>query len=180
MTQQEWDKCDRGDLMLGIIRQSIWVEDCVAGQAHKKLILACCACARLVLHLVPESDLGPLECLVTAESYAIGKKNLCDLGYAKLTATMASNSAKKKAYSNQDDVDLAIAYSAYGYAADAAACAADAINYASDVALYASWAHCTYDARMDMLAECAKVIRRFYPEVPTHETRNPKPTHNRP
>lgn len=56
-----WRECDRGNWLL-------WAAD-RAGADRRKLVVAAAACARLVVHLVPDGDERPLRAIEAAEDW---------------------------------------------------------------------------------------------------------------
>ena len=111
-----WRTCTRGDWMLWLAAR--------AGIDRKKIVLAACACARLVLQFLPTDELRPLTAIETAERWARGKATLDEVNIAANAAAYAANAANAAAYA---------AYAAYAaeYAAYAAAYAANAANAAN-------------------------------------------------
>jgi len=107
-----WAKCVRGDWMM-------WIAAKCAGKrgskAHRSVVLASCACARLSLPHVRAGENRPLKTIDLAERWANGDDSIsiADLRYAADAADAAA------AYDAADDA--AAAYAAAGAAAGAAA-----------------------------------------------------------
>jgi len=170
--QTAWDECERGDWML-------WYAGMLSGppesEGRKPLVLAACACARLVLPYVPEGETRPLQAIETAERWANGEALIRDVrkdyaaAYdASADAAAAAYDASADAYAYADAAAANAAAAADAYAADAAAY--DAAAYAAyDAAAYAAYADAAdaaYDARWSALKQCADIVRKFYPLVP--------------
>jgi len=146
--QAAWRACERGDWML-------WLLGKLSGEpgsdARRKLVLAACACARLSLEYVPKGEDRPRKTIETAEAWAKYRRGV-----------------------TLDDVRKAVAaaYAAYAaaYAAYAADNAAKAAAYAADAADNAAYAAAKAAAnanvRVETLAKCAVIVRKFYPRAP--------------
>ena len=120
--------------------------------ARRPLVLAACACARLVLSYVEPHELRPLAAIETAEAWARGGENA-----PRLYQVMASAYA---AYAAAADTTTA------AYAAAAATTAAYTAAAATTAAYTAAAAANAADARTKILSQCADIVRGFYPEVP--------------
>ena len=137
-----WAECECGDWML-------WLLGRLSGEpgsdARRRLVLAACACARLVLHLVPDGEDRPRVAIETAERWARGENGV-----------------------SLDDVRRA----AYDFYASSSA-AAPAAFYASASAFYSSVdavSDCAAAAaREPTLSRCADIVREHYPEPPVLE-----------
>ena len=71
---EAWAACERGDWMLWLIgRANAAPPDSVARQ---QLVLAACACARLVLSHVTAGEQRPLRAIETAERWANGEEGV--------------------------------------------------------------------------------------------------------
>jgi len=107
------------------------------GVMHRRLVLAACACARLTLHHVRPGYDRPRIAIETAEAWARGGAGAPTLDRVKDAAAAAS-----------------------AYAAYAAAAASAYAAYASAYAAYAAY------ARASTLAQCADIVRGFFPRPP--------------
>ena len=139
-----WAVCERGDWML-------WLAGKLSGPpdnpSRKRLVLAACECARLVLVHVPAGEDRPRIAIETAERWARGEAGvtLADVRAAYADAHVA----------------------AYAYAAAAHAA------YAAIYAAYATTAADAADAtRTRMFPTCADIVRRHYPTPPIKEVAN--------
>jgi len=116
--------------------------------SRQRLVLASCACARTVLHLVPEGEHRPRIAIETAERWTRGEATLEEVQLAAANAAnaayavdaaanayYAANAAYAAAYAAN-----AAAYVAYvADVADAADTAADAAYYAAVATDYAAY-----------------------------------------
>jgi hypothetical protein len=123
--EQLWAQCERADWLL-------WYAARV-GVDRRAIVRAACACARTVLHLVPEGEERPLSAIETAEAWCDGRATTEQVRYARLAASAAAYAAYADA-----DADAV-------YAADAAAAYADA------------------DADADASAERTRLVRELIP-----------------
>ena len=135
-----WKSCKRGDWML-------WLAGKLCGEkgssAHRAVVLAACACARLSLKYVPKGEKCPLAAIETAERWARGEDGVTlDMVRAAHAAAYAYTAAYA-AYAAAED-----AYAA-AYAAYAAAYAATAADAAEDAAAAST------------LAGCASIVRKM-------------------
>lgn len=141
-----WRACERGDWMLWLLGK---LSGKPGGEGRKRLVLACCDCAELVLAHVPAGEERPRKAIETARSWARGEGATLD------DVRRAADAAYP-------------AYPAYAAAAaDAAAAAADAAVYAAypaDAAGAAAAAAAA--ARESTLSRCADIVRTHYPEPP--------------
>ena len=120
---------------------------CVTLSDRKLLVLAACACARLALPHVLAGELRPLHAIETAEHWARDENGVTLEDVRK--ARNAANATYDAAY--------AAAHAAHAYAADAhAAYAANAADAAA--------------ARSKTLAQCADIVRQYYPKPPEKVT----------
>jgi len=130
-------------------------------EGRKPLTLAACACARLALKRVPKGENRPRRVIVTAERWARGKATLDEVRMA--AADAAADAAYDAAYAD------AAAYAAAGQVmhrdADAAAYAAYAAYAAADAA-YADAYYADAARATSTRAECADIVRKFYPRCP--------------
>ena len=203
--QEAWESCERGDWMLWLLGKLSGIKRKNSGIKRKKLVLATCGCARLVLAFVREGENRPRICIETAEKWARGKVTLQEVKESKAATTAAYAAAAAYAADAYaaDAADAAAATTAAAYAAATAAYAADAA-YATDAAAYAAttaayaayaaayaasaayaayaadaayaayaadaadaaYADATATVRAKALADCADVIRKFYPQAP--------------
>ena len=128
---EAWDSCERADWLL-------WL---VARTSRRELVtLAACACARTVLHLVPEGEERPRLAIETAEAWTRCEATTDEVRKATDDAYYAS-----RAYSNAAYYAAVAAYNASRACSDAAHYAASADAYyaadASDAAYYAAVAY---------------------------------------
>ena len=91
-----WSKCDRGDWMLWFAGKRSGEPE---GNGRKKLVLACCECARLALPYATSPTV--LACIETAEAWAHGKATIEQVWEAKIAAATAYAAAAN------DDAELA-------------------------------------------------------------------------
>jgi len=160
---QAWDDCERGDWLLWLCAK--------AGVDKKKIVLAACGCARLVLHLVAEDEPRPRLAIETAEAWCRGEATIHDVKAAYAAAYAASAyaayadaayAAAYAAYAAYAGADAAAAYAAFADAAYAdAAYAAYADAAFADAATYAAYADADADARRIMQRKCGEVVREF-------------------
>jgi hypothetical protein len=148
---EAWGKCERGDWML-------WLIGKLSGESgsdeRKRLVLAACECARLALPFVQKGETRPLTAIETAEKWARGEEGITlEQVRAAASAAYAADAA--------DAAYAADAASAAAYAAAAASAAAYAAAAASAAASAADAAQ-----RKEVLATCADIVRRHYPEPP--------------
>lgn len=142
---EAWAVCPRGDWML-------WLAGKFAGEpwskGRKRLVLAACECARLSLPYT--QDVRVLRCIETAERWARGEATREELIEARQRAlTSASAYAASAATAAATAAAATAAAAASAYAASASAASASAAS-----------------ARDKVLAECADIVRRHYPEPP--------------
>ena len=150
----------------------------VGSDSRRKLVLVATECARLAWPHVRERDRKVvLKCYETCEAYGRGDSAVTlemvrDASYAaNANASYAANAANAAAYA-ANAVDAAYAANAAN-AANAAAYAA----YAANAAAYAAYAANAVDAayaanavdaaRSKTLRDCADIVRKHYPVVPT-------------
>jgi hypothetical protein len=124
----------------------------------KQVVLAACACARTVLHLVPQGEARPGLAIAAAERWCRGEEISTDevrvAAAAAYSAAVASSPAAAYAA-------YAAAYAAYSSAASAAvSCsAASAASYAASAAAYSAAAA----SRTAQLATLASIVRGIIP-----------------
>jgi hypothetical protein len=138
-----WNVCERGDWLLW------WMGRTRGGDSEsperRKLVLAACQCARLVLPYVKAGELRPLlRAIETTERWA-GQE-------AGVTLNDVRNAA--------DAASAAASAASYAAAASAAASAASAASYAAYAAYAASYAN----NREATLKQCADIVRATYPK----------------
>ena len=142
--ESAWAACVRGDWML-------WLCGKLSGppgsDGRRTLVACACECSRLSLPIFEKrypNDMRPRICLDVAERWARGEATIEELREARAAA-------------------YATAYAtAYAYAAAAADTYADT---AAAAAAYAT-AAAAADARSRVLATCADIVRRHYPQPP--------------
>ena len=138
-----WKTCKRGDWLLWIAAKLAWRQGGQGSPAHRAVVLAACACARLALPSWDKryrNDRRVLDCIETTERWARGEAGVTleDVRKARAAAAVAAYAA------------AAYAYAAAAAAADAAAAAAAARSLA--------------------LAQCADIVRKMIP-MPTMVTK---------
>jgi hypothetical protein len=155
-----WRECQRGDWMLWLLGR---LSSKPESADRRKLVLAACACARLSLQYVPKGDDRPRLAIETAERWARDEGPTLDKVRAAARAAVSVTCAAMCAACATDAAAYA-ASAAYAYAA-AAADASDAAAYAA----YAAAADAASDAaaRAKTLADCADIVRKFYPRPPS-------------
>ena len=136
--EEAWQVCERGDWML-------WLVGKLSGKpetdSRKKLVLVACECTRLALPFVKKGELRPLNAIETAEAYLRGDGSVT-LADVRRAAAYAAHAAPRRA------------------AAYAAACATCAAAHA------AAYAAACATPRRDILKQCAKIVRKYYPQPP--------------
>ena len=137
-----WKKCDNGSWML-------WYAGRKAGdfgdEKRKLLVLAACGCARLALPIFEKrypNDDRVRVCIETAEKWARNKATLEALQVSRRNCYAAAYAATPAAFAAAFAAAYAAAYAYTAAAADAT-------------------------ARSKTLKECADIVRKFYPELPT-------------
>ena len=163
--EQAWAECPRGDWML-------WLAG-LLDIDRKVLVQAACACARLALPHVPESETRPLKAIETAEAWTRGEATIEDVRAAadaawEAEAARAAREAARAARAAWAAADAAWAAEAAraARAARAAADAARAARAAADAAAeaVADAARAVADAaRAATLARCADLVRQHIP-----------------
>ena len=146
-----WRDCERGDWMLWLLGRQAGAP---GSDARRNLVLAACACARLALPYVKESDDHPRVAIETAEAWARGG-----------TGITLDQIREAAAYAAYADADAAYAAAAAAYAAYAAADAAAAAAYAA-YADAAAAADAAYAKRKTILKQYANIVRQHYPATP--------------
>ena len=126
-----WRSCPRGDWLLWLATE--------AGVDRRQITLAACACARLVLDLVPDGEERPRLAIEAAEGWARGEVLIEAVESANADAYAAASAAA----------------AAYANAAAAATAAA-----ASATAATAAYASASASARADMRERTAREVRR--------------------
>ena len=148
-----WLACQRGDWMLWYAAKKAGP---VGDEKRKKLVLAACECARLALPIWEKrypDDKRVRDCIETAEKWARDEATLEALKVSRQNCYAASAYAyADAAYASAD-----AAYAAYAASASASAYAAYA--YATAAAYSAT--------KKKVLAECAAIVRKHYPTLPT-------------
>lgn len=154
-----WQQCARGDWML-------WYAGRFAGgpgsDARRPLVRAACACARLGLPAWEKrypDDRRPHIALDTAEAWARGDTSVT-LADVRVAGAAADYTAASWA-----------AFTGVVHTANAAAYAAHAVVYTAFAAfVHAVAMDATASATYDrVLAECADIVRHFYPLHPAPE-----------
>jgi len=119
---QAWAECDRPDWMMWIAARRV---------SRAQLVLAACACARSILHLVPDGVTEPRVAIEAAEGWARGEVSASNVHAAQVSAWGAADNARKTSW-----------YYAAVAASHAATCAVwdlvDAPMIAEDAAYYAA------------------------------------------
>ena len=155
-----WAACERADWMLWLAAR---VCEERGSEAHKRLVLAACACARTALRYVPDGEDRPRITIETAERWGRGETTDAELdaawaaGDAGDAAGAAASAAAWAAWAAGAAWDAGAA--AWAAARDAAWAASDAAWAASDAAGAAAWAAA--------LRDMAVMLRReHYPTPP--------------
>ena len=154
--ESAWKKCERGDWMLWYAGKKAGPE---GDEKRKKLVLAACACARLALPIWEKrypDDKRVRDCIETAEKWARNEATLEALQVSRRNCYAAAAAGAAAAYAAAADATT------YAYAAAAAAAGAAAAYAAAG---YAADAACA--ARSKPLKQCAEIVRKHYPELPT-------------
>jgi len=168
--EEAWAQCERGDRMLWLMGRL----SSDPGSDRRQLVLAACQCARLALPYVQKGEERPLKAIETAEKWARREDNIT-LKYVEAAARAAFYAAYA-AYAAADAAADAAAEAAYAaaraafYAADAAYPAANAAFYVANAAAYPA-ANAAADAaadanaaaRLDVLKQCADILREYFP-----------------
>jgi len=129
--KESYDQCNQADWILWIAAKMIGEQ---GWHTHKQVVLAACACAESVLHLVPKNEERPKKAIETARSWTKGEATIKEVRLAAANAADAANAA------------------AYAYAAaNAAANAADAANAANAA------------AKKEHHKKMCKIIRKILP-----------------
>jgi hypothetical protein len=146
--ESAWKKCDNGSWML-------WYAGREAGdvgdEKRKLLVSAACGCARLSLPIFEKrypNDNCVRNCIETAEKWARNEATLEEFQVSRKNCYDAAADI----YDDAASAASYAAYSAASYSASATS-AASATSYAT--------------ARSKTLKECADIVRKFYPELPT-------------
>ena len=156
--QTAWSKCDDPSWML-------WITEKLCGKRgsarHRQVVLATCACVRLVLPCVPRSDGRPRRAIELTEAWARRKQ-----GVTLMMLRRAAGEAYDAAEEAYDVTDAAAAAFASSYIAYIATCD-KTISYAAatydDLAVAAEYAGIT---PRQFNANCTRIIRRMLPDVP--------------
>lgn len=153
MTEREWQECERGDVLL---RTAVR-----AGVARKLAVRAACACARLALPYVPESESRPLAAIELAEAWCDNRASIDAVRAAAEDAAEAAADASwaawERAYAGKSFSDSA---TCAGLAAQYAAYGLWEITYTVEAANYAAKAAAEGG---EMHARCADEVRRVIP-----------------
>ena len=96
--QTAWDTCQRGDWLLWLLGR--------LGVPRPRLVLAACACARLVLLHVREGEGRPFHAIETAEAWARGGEGAPTLAQVRnaADAAYAAAAAREKALQKQAEI----------------------------------------------------------------------------
>jgi hypothetical protein len=142
---ESWEKCPRGDWLLWVAARFG-----LTPERHKKIVLAACEIARMVLKYIPEGENRPLRAIEAAEAWATGDGTIEDVRVAADAADKAAGTADKAA----------------AHAANAAAHAANAANaayavYAASYAAYAT-AYATAEAHVAYAVYAASMAHAAY------------------
>jgi hypothetical protein len=151
--QSAWDECESPDWML-------WWAARTPANSRQQIVLVACACAELVLHLVPAGEDRPRQAIEAARLWAknptIENKSKVRIAayaaHAAAYAAYAAYAAHAAAYAAH-----AAAYAAYA-AADTAYAAADTAHAAADTA-YAAADTAYAAARSDINKKMCGIIR---------------------
>lgn len=87
-----WAACERADWMLWLASH-VWGKR--GSRAHRRTVLAACACARMALHCVSNGEDRPLGAIETVERWARGKATDNEIILAKAAAEDAWAIAEK-------------------------------------------------------------------------------------
>lgn len=154
--QDAWNACERADWMLWLISRTVQPD-----ADRKPIILCAVECARLALPIYEErypNDDRVRKCLEATEKYALGEAPRDEVVAARKNAAAASIAAARAAYS---------AYSAYSAAESAeSAEAAEAAEAAAYSAAESADATAFAAARAKMRADCAVIVRKYFPNAP--------------
>ena len=129
-----WAACPRADWMLWLAAKAIGKP---GSDAHRRLVLAACACARHALPHVKAGEARPLAAIEIAERWARREEGVT-IDHVRAAASDAA------------------------YAASASDAASASASAASDAAYAAAWTR----RRAEVLAELADLVRTYYPEPP--------------
>jgi hypothetical protein len=143
---ESWEKCPCGDWLLWVAARFG-----LTPERHKKIVLAACEIARMVLKYIPEGENRPLRAIKAAEAWATGDGTIEDVRVAAYAADKAAAHAAKAA---------AHAANAAAHAANAAAHAAYAV-YAAAYAAYAT-AYATAEAHVAYAVFAASMAHAAY------------------
>ena len=170
--QTAWAKCDNPGWMLRVAGKLCGKR---GSARHRRVVLATCACVRLVLRCVPRGEERPRRAIELAEAWARQKPGVnLRMIHAAAEAADAADAASGAAYAAAD-----AAYAAAD-AADAADAARAAYAAAAAAEASANAAYITYAAYDDAAAaaeytginleefreSCLRIIRRMLPDVP--------------
>ena len=159
-----WKACNRGDHLLWYAGK---LSGPVGDERRKKLVLAACGCARLALPLFEKrypDDKRVRDCIETAEKWARNEATLEAFQVARRNCYSAAAYASAAAAAAADASPPPTPTTAAAYAAAYAAIAAAAAAYAAADAPRSVYAYA--DARSKTLAQCADIVRKFYPTPP--------------
>ena len=181
-----WAACPRGDWMLWLAARAIGEP---GSDAHRRLVLAACECARTALPYVPAGEDRPIRAIEIAERWARREAG-ATIEHARTAAAFAAAYAAYAASTAASAARAAFAAASAARAADAAAAdaAADAVAYAAasaaraadaaaadaaaDAVAYAAANVVAYVAavrsgrRSEVLAILADLVRQHYPTPP--------------
>lgn len=91
--RREWEQGNNGGAWL--LNEAVRTRVGNTGIDNKKLVLAACACVRLVLHLLPEGETRPQTAIQTAEAWAHGKTGLEQVRATYKAAASVSSRARQ-------------------------------------------------------------------------------------
>lgn len=160
-----WKACERGDWMLWWLRKTSGEWD---SKTTRRVVLACCECARLSLHLVKHGNERQRKAIELAERFGN-----CEAVTKDELRSAASSAAAAAADAADAAASSAAADAAYAAAA-AASSAAAADAYAAAAYAYAAAAYAASSAaaaRTDTLKQCADIVRKHFPNPPRNRSK---------
>ena len=151
--QESWDKCERPDWMLWLLRRS--------KANHKEFVLVNCKIVRSVLGYIPEEK-RPLKTIQVTEAWVREEATSKEVEEAMLEAFHAAehsdayfrSTAYYVAYAAYDVARAAIAYHAGG-----------AVYYVAEAKASITGSY-SNEAKEESYINSAKVIREFFPDAP--------------
>jgi hypothetical protein len=150
--EQLWRACPDGSWLLWIAAR--------LDVDRRYIVVAACACAQGVLHLVPEGEDRPRVAVETAIRWTQGLATLDEVRSAATAAAYAATATATADAADAADAATAADAAAAAYAATATATAADAAGAAAYAAAYAADA---YAARPQTLRLAARRVRKVIP-----------------